>query len=343
MIEPFETKEAIDLNNEYILETQSGKYWKMILSFSIVLIIIIILGIIVIYLSVLDFEDNQIKITCKYYITNSNNVEQIVSNEFKDYTKSNISIYIDGQLKEYNNTQKFSDKGSHTVIFLVNRILKLENMFKNIENLISINISSHYGYLNASLSYAFSNCIKLENISFYINTLIPESMSHMFYNCINLKNVIFNLGENNKNTNKTRLASTVKNMAYMFKGCNELTSLNLTLFDTKNVRDFSSMFESCNSLKSLDLSNFNTNLTTKMNSMFSNCKGISEIDISNFNTTLVEDMSYMFYNCEKLTSLNYSNLFKPKKNAKYDNMFDNCPVERPPWYNKSNDSIKDFL
>ena len=340
MIEPFETKEAIDLNNEYILDSQSGKYWKMILSFSIVLIIIIILGIIVIKLSVLDFEDNKIKITCKYDINNPNNDEQIVSHEFKDYSKSNISIYIDDKLEEYKIRQKFSEKGIHTVTFLVNRVLKLENMFKNIGNLISINITSRNGYLATSLSHAFLNCIKLENISFYINTDDPKDMSYMFSNCKVLKNVIFNLGDNKKNTNKTRLASTVDSMTNMFSGCIALTSLNLTLFDTKNVKNFSSIFENCESLTSLNLSNFNTSLTTNMKSMFSDCIRITHIDISNFNTTLVKDMSKMFYNCSNLTSLNYSNLFKPKENAKYDNMFDNCPLDKPSWYNNS---IIDFL
>ena len=341
MIEPFETKEAIDLNNEYILETQSSKYWKMILSFCIILIIIIILGIIVIKLSMVDFEKNKIQVICKYDIKNANS-ERLLNEKF-DTNYYEVSMYIDDKLQEYKNDTSNIDKtGIHTVKYLFNRILKLENMFKNIDNVISINISSNNGYLDDSLSHAFSNCTRLESLSLNVNTRNSEDMSYMFFNCNNLKNVNFNLGNNKQNTNKTKFTSIVKDMTSMFSGCTSLTSINLTLFDTKNANNFTSMFENCKSLKSLNLSNFNTSLITNMELMFSNCTEITSIDIFNFNTSLVNNMSYMFYNCQNLKTLNYSELFKPCKNdTDTGSMFDNCPVDKPNWY--TNDSIIDFL
>ena len=60
------------------------------------------------------------------------------------------------------------------------------------------------------------------------------------------------------------------NMSYMFYNCTSLTSLNLSNFNTNNVKDMEGMFFNCSSLTSLNLSNFNTNNVNDMSYMFSN-------------------------------------------------------------------------
>ena len=52
--------------------------------------------------------------------------------------------------------------------------------------------------------------------------------------------------------------SKVTNMESMFSGCRNLTSLNLSTFDTRNVTTMSNMFLSCSGLTTLNLSSFNT-------------------------------------------------------------------------------------
>ena len=47
-------------------------------------------------------------------------------------------------------------------------------------------------------------------------------------------------------------------MTGMFQGCKSLTSINLSSFDTSNVKNMGSMFDKCHSLISLNLSNFDT-------------------------------------------------------------------------------------
>ena len=37
-------------------------------------------------------------------------------------------------------------------------------------------------------------------------------------------------------------------MSYMFYGCNSLTNINLSNFDTQNASDINDMFSGCNSL-----------------------------------------------------------------------------------------------
>ena len=54
------------------------------------------------------------------------------------------------------------------------------------------------------------------------------------------------------------VTSKVTSMAYMFNGCTNLTSLDLSNFDTQNVTNMQSMFQNCNKLTSLDVSNFDT-------------------------------------------------------------------------------------
>ena len=47
---------------------------------------------------------------------------------------------------------------------------------------------------------------------------------------------------------------------YMFYGCDSLTNINLSNFNTQNVTDMSFMFSGCNSLTNINLSNFNTQM-----------------------------------------------------------------------------------
>ena len=60
------------------------------------------------------------------------------------------------------------------------------------------------------------------------------------------------------------------------------------------------MFDGCESLTNINLSNFNTQNVKYMSHMFFWCESLIKIDLSNFNTQNVTDMSYMFWGCESL-------------------------------------------
>ena len=115
----------------------------------------------------------------------------------------------------------------------------------------------------------------------------------------------------------------VKDMSLMFSGCSSLTSLNLSNFDTSNVTGIWGMFGGCSSLTSLDLSNFNTANVTNMVEMFDGCSSLTSLDVSNFNTANVTDLYSMFANCSSLTSLDLSN-FNTSNVADMDSVFYNC-------------------
>ena len=101
--------------------------------------------------------------------------------------------------------------------------------------------------------------------------------------------------------------SQVKSMKWMFVCIPNLTTLNLSSFDTSKVTDMSHMFYNMSNLISLNLSNFNTSNVWNMYSMFSDMPNLTTLNLSSFDTSKVTDMSYMFYGMSNLISLNLSN------------------------------------
>ena len=141
---------------------------------------------------------------------------------------------------------------------------------------------------NASMINANRNCRGMFSGRYNNNTYYYES---------SLEEIDFGEGFNTEN---------VINMEYLFNGCSSLTSLDLSNFNTANVRSMSWMFL-CSSLTSLDLSNFNTSNVRSMYDMFSGCSSLTSLDLSNFNTSNVRSMYGMFSCCSSLTSIGLSN------------------------------------
>ena len=139
------------------------------------------------------------------------------------------------------------------------------------------------------------------------------NMSYTFYGCTNLTSSDLS----NFNT------SNVIDMQYMFCNCKSLISLDVSNFNTSKVVNMSAMFSNCHKLTSLDVSNFNTSKVVNMYAMFNNCIKLTELDLSNFNTSNVTNMSYMFYGCTNLTSLDLSN-FNTSNVTNMSNTFNNC-------------------
>ena len=138
-------------------------------------------------------------------------------------------------------------------------------------------------------------------------------MYYIFFGCSSL----ISLNLSNFDT------SQVKDFGYMFSYCSSLTSLNLSNFDTSIVTNMNGMFYGCSLLTSLNLSNFNTSKVTGMSNMFSYCSSLTSLNLSNFNTSIVTNMIGMFYGCSSLTSLNLSN-FNISKVTGMNYLFNGC-------------------
>lgn len=98
----------------------------------------------------------------------------------------------------------------------------------------------------------------------------------------------------------------IVNTDYMFYDCSNLTTLDVSNFDTSKVTSMKYMFYYCYELTTIDLSSFDTSKVTNMEGMFSGCWELSTLDVSSFNTSKVISMKYMFYDCGSLTTIDLS-------------------------------------
>ena len=119
--------------------------------------------------------------------------------------------------------------------------------------------------------------------------------------------------------------SNVKNMSYMFYCCARLESLNLSGWDTSSVKTMHGMFYHCEGLESLDLSGWDTSNVENMAWMFSCCRKIKSIDVSDWDTSNVKNMGYMFYECAKLESLDLSR-WDMSNVMNMEDMFTGCRI-----------------
>lgn len=164
-------------------------------------------------------------------------------------------------------------------------------------------------------SYLFSGYKKLKTIDFgtCFDTSKTVSMKFMFDGCENLQSLDvsgFDTGN-------------VQYMNGMFFGCCSLETLDVSGFHTDKVVSMNSMFSGCTKLKTLNISGLNTSNVTSMGGMFVGCASLQMLDVTSFNTSKVTDMGWMFSGCIRLEQLDVSEF--DTRNVKYMNqMFFNC-------------------
>lgn len=112
----------------------------------------------------------------------------------------------------------------------------------------------------------------------------------------------------------------------MFSHCPCLKSLDLSAFETSNVKDFAYMFYYCERIESLDVSSFDTSAATTMQAMFGHSEKLKTIDLTNFETANVQSMKYMFSTCTNLKAVIVGSKFS-NGNNKYTDMFKNTPAQ----------------
>jgi surface protein len=91
-------------------------------------------------------------------------------------------------------------------------------------------------------------------------------MAGMFYDCTKLKGIKLSSPSNN-----------LININCMFCNCINLTNVDLSLFDTKNLEYMGGLFDGCGKLANIDLSSFDTRNVKNMSYLFENCKNLTNI------------------------------------------------------------------
>ena len=100
-------------------------------------------------------------------------------------------------------------------------------------------------------------------------------------------------------------------------GNSTFSAMPFTLICDSRVMNLGYLFDGCGNLKTLDLSNFDTSKVIIMSDMFNSCKSLTDLDLSNFNTVKIDNMRYMkdmFYNCRSLTTVKVINCNEATKN-----------------------------
>ncbi len=146
-----------------------------------------------------------------------------------------------------------------------------------------------------------------------INVTGMTDASAMLYHCENLTSVDVSCFD----------TKNVTDMSQMFKGCGKLSNVDVSKFDTANVTNMEGMFANCNSLASLDVSGFHTEKVTSMWEMFKGCSSLTSLDLDNFDTGNVTDIHGMFGDCNSLKTLDLSN-FDAGKVTNIKDIFSGC-------------------
>ena len=105
--------------------------------------------------------------------------------------------------------------------------------------------------------------------------------------------------------------SQVENMRYMFGSDDSNTGtvspspIDLSHFDTSNVRDMEGMFQGSH-LPNIDVRHFDVGRVTNLSFTFARLKNVRQLDLSGWNTRNVTNMNSTFVYSENITDLNVS-------------------------------------
>ena len=196
----------------------------------------------------------------------------------QDFYGEPFEVWVNGQRSDScNKLCNFIKDGYNNVTIKFNvKINSCQNMFKNLIQIIEIDLSS-------------------------FDTSNVENMNNMFYQCTNLRKINFG----NIDT------SLVKDMSAMFSGCQNLIYIDLSKFDTSSVINMIEMFKNCKKLKSVDASSFNTSKVVDMFDLFGECHELLTVNLSSFDTSKVTRFHGMFFHCYKLKYIDIKNFVGP--------------------------------
>lgn len=256
-----------------------------------------------------------------------------------DFVATVSPVSTKNWFKDFTNVTSFNLTNLNT-----SNVTTMYGMFWGCESLTALNVSNFNTSKVKSMSYMFARCSKLTSLDVSgFNTLLVTNMSFMFANSPKLTSITLN--GSNFGTSK------VTTMENMFAGCESLQELDLSHFNTANVKNMTRMFNlnynlktlhwsssfttanvtsmtymfnDCNALQNLDLSSFDTSKVTNMECMFRSCYVLETLDLSGFKTSKVTSMKQMFENSKALKTIYVTNSFVTTNVSSSSNMFKDC-------------------
>ncbi len=209
----------------------------------------------------------------------------------------------------------------------LNRMFAFDSSLKEIKNINALNTPNV-----TSISHMFYDCSSLESLNLSgWDTSNIEKVEHVFTGTTNLSTLYldeWNLTNFDSNivlptsltTISMKNAVAAEDMTRFFASQANLTSIDLTNFNTSNTKTMAGMFTGCTSLESLNVSSFDTSNVENMSGMFGYLSSLQTLDVSNFNTSNVKNMYGMFAHMDSLQSLNIAG-FNTEKVENMNRMF----------------------
>ena len=185
----------------------------------------------------------------------------------------------------------------------LNKVQVFNDMFSGCESLESFKMSAIDNDIT-SVSNMFKNCrnIKSIDLSNFRNKTTSQIYFHyMFDGCDSVESIDIS----GMDFSNAKSGTDYYGLSQLFRGCSKLSTINFppTVSFNNSGMSLNNMFNGCSSLTSLDLSNFDTTNVKYMYSMFNSCSSLTSLDLSSFDTSNVTDMGYMFNSCYKLSNL----------------------------------------
>ena len=169
------------------------------------------------------------------------------------------------------------------------------------------------------------------------NKIKPKNMTSWFANCAFVSDYSFvsNIDTSQCTSFKNLFSQTTTTL----QGISYLKNIDLSMWDTSKVTDMSRMFYSNNNLTSVNMSGWNTGSLIDVDSMFYYCnKSLQYLDFASWDTTNVLNFTNMFYNDYSLININYGDSFVRNPNSYISNMFykvngnHKLNVNKPSWW-----------
>ena len=241
-----------------------------------------------------DIKGNEIKLKVKidsdsvnkqvYFLDNTHgqyNFGTHYHDFLKELNESNVELFINNTKYNYQKYFMPKEEGIYSINIKFKTFLKdCSHMFHGCEEIIEIDLTSFDSNQTTNMGFMFAGCSNLKNI-------------------INLKNL---------------RTQNVTNMECMFSSI-KLNKINLSFFNTFNVKKMFQMFYNCENLKELDLSSFDITNVLDLEFMFGFCNNLNIINLSSFYTNNDVNTKYIFTGCGSLKTLilNHSIYEKIKK------------------------------
>ncbi|MGI6756282.1 MAG: DUF7601 domain-containing protein [Atopobiaceae bacterium] len=196
----------------------------------------------------------------------------------------------------------------------------------------STNSAPWYGYRTVITSVVFKDQIKPTALDFwfYQFTSCPTLTKPQNLITSDVTSMKFTFGAYDRSSASgftsldlsTWDTSNVKNLYYTFSYCTKLTDLKISTWNTSSVTDMTGTFVACTSLASVDVTDWNTENVTSMSYTFSNCENLANLDLSKWNTSNATNISGLV-NGTALTSIDLSN-FDTRNVTSMRQIFKNC-------------------